>query len=151
MFPGDFDPFAFFEGRTTGAGVITDPFSRVIRRCVITTEGLPSREFAALHFDEAYVYDDGSPDDVMHWAVTRAEGAFDAAEPSVIGKVRARLDGPRWRIDFRRHLRPPNAGPVVLYRADFTLLNHDLVMKTVAIKLFGVTVARLQGFHRQVY
>ena len=150
MFPQDFDPFAFFEGRTTGAGLILGPFGQVIRRCLITTEGLPNSEFAALHFDETYVYDDGSPDDVLHWAVTRAGGAFEAAEPSVIGRVRARLDGPRWRIDFHRHLRPPTSGPVVLYQADFTLVRHDLVLKSVAISLLGATLARLQGFHRLV-
>ena len=150
MFPKDFDPFDFFEGRTAGAGVILGPFGRVIRRCTIVTDGQPNSEFAALHFDETYAYDDGSPDDVMHWAVTRASGAFEAAEPSVVGRVSARLDGPRWRVDFRRHLRPPNSGPVVLYRADFTQVSHDLVLKSVAISLLGVTVARLQGFHRQI-
>ena len=103
MFAERFDPLAFFSNPTRGAAVITDVAGRLIRRCVIETTAEPNPEFDALHFDERFHFDDGTPTDVLNWAVRwDADGKFEALEPSVDGELKSTLAGAAWKLRFRR-------------------------------------------------
>ena len=150
-FPAQFDPVAFFSSRTSGLAVIRSLTGRILRRCRIETQGTDASEFGALHFDEIYVFDDGSPEDRMRWAVrVGAEGRLDAAEESVSGPIDSRLRGSEWRVRFRRRARPPASGPILSYDARFSLVAADTVMKVVTISILGVRLATLTGFHRRL-
>jgi hypothetical protein len=150
-FPAVLDPLEFFVGRTDGCAVVRTFTGRIARRCTIQTQGSPSAEFGALHFDEIYTYDDGSPEDRMRWAVVRdRRGGLEATEESVTAPVQSVLRGPQWRVRFRRRARPPASGPVLLYDARFSLVRPDTVMKVVTVSLLGVPLAVLSGFHRRV-
>lgn len=145
LFPGDFDPVRFFQTPTLGAAAVVDFTGRLVRRCVIETQGELSESYGALHFDERYMFDDGSPEDVMHWAVSWSGERFEAHEPSVVGEVKSKLEGCRWRVVFQR------VSPATLtFDATFLQVQEDTVLKLVQIKRFGLTLARLQGFHRHV-
>lgn len=144
-FPTAFDPLSFFETPTLGSGVILDFTGRLVRRCIIETSSEASPEFGSLHFDERYLYDDGTADDAMHWAVSWSGDRFEAHEPSVVGEVKSRLEGCRWRVVFQR------LSPAALtYDATFLQVQPDTVLKLVKIKRLGLTLARLSGFHRHV-
>ena len=143
-FSQTFDPLQFFQLPTLGSGAVIDLTGRLVRRCIIETRGEPSPEFGALHFDERYIYDDGTPDDVMHWAVNRVGERLEAHEPSVEGAVASTLDGVRWRVVFRR-MEPA----ALTFDVTFIQVAPDTVIKLVKLKRFGLTLARLHGFHRQ--
>ena len=144
-FPDAFDPSQFFQRPTLGSAAIVDFTGRLVRRCVIETGGEPSSEFGCLHFDERYIYDDGTPDDVMHWAVNWTGDRFEAHEPSVVGPVKSTLGGCRWRVVFQR------LSPAALtFDATFLQVQPDTVLKLVKVKRFGLTLARMTGFHRHV-
>lgn len=140
-----FDPVAFFTGRTLGAGVVTDFTGRVVRRCTIETRGEISAEFGSLHFDERYLFDDGTPDDVMNWALAWRGSEFEAREPSVDGALTSAVEGPTWRLKFKRLQSPP-----LVYHVAFHLTEADLVLKQVELKRLGFTLARMAAYHRTV-
>jgi hypothetical protein len=139
-FPSTFSPMEFFDRPTTGAGVISSAFGRVIRKCVVKTSAEYSEPYDAQHFDEHFIFDDGAPDDILHWAIQGNEGNLDAAEPTVVGNIKSVLKGPRWEASFRRRLIPPLTGPLVRYKVLFTQLSRAMVLKQVKITLAGVTL-----------
>ena len=150
-FVARFDPFAFFEGRTLGDAEVRLPHGGLLRRAVVETAGKRSADFESLQFDEAYAYDDGSPPDIMHWAVTpSAEGGVEASELSVLTPVRSRLKGCEWRLSFGRRATPPNQGPLLRYRVRFTQVSEGVVLKMAKLSLMGVPMATLRGFHRKL-
>jgi len=149
-FASIFEPEVFFLGRTLGAGVVSSPTGRRLRRCTILTEGLRDDALGALHFDEVYGYDDGS-EDRLHWAVGRgADGRLTASELSVVGEPRMKLEGPVWRCRFKRLGAEPFAGATLEYDAVFTAVTAEMVIKRVTIRLFGLPVATLVGYHQRV-
>ena len=86
----------------------------------------------------------------MRWAVVRnASGGLEASEVSVTRPIRSDLQGPEWRVRFRRRAQPPTSGPVLLYDARFSLVAPDLVLKTVGVSILGGRIATLSGFHRR--
>jgi hypothetical protein len=147
IFPTLFDPEAFFIGRTIGGGEIRAPGGRLLKRCVIETEGHRGPGDRGMAFDETFSFDDGSTD-VLHWMLSGGRGEFHASEPSMIGTPKIDLDGPTWRIRFKRLGGP--MGLSLSYDATFTWVASDMVIKRTDLKLFGVTVARLTAFHRRI-
>ena len=144
------DPIRFFDGDTLGRGIVCGLSGKLIRRCIIRTRGEAASEYGALHFDESYTFDDGSPDDTMHWAISRgAVDAFDASEISVFGKVQSQLNGTRWKLGFNRQSPPPAKEPRFRYEVCFDQVSEDVVTKLVRITLLGVPVARMWAYHRR--
>ncbi len=144
MFSEKFDPLSFFEAPTFGAATVVDFTGRLLRRCTVTTQSEPNVEFGSLHFDERFTFDDGSPDDVMNWAVKHTDQGIDAREPSVDGELWSHLDGPTWRLRFRRL-----SGLPMIYKVTFTQVTPTIVLKLVRLQRFGVTLARMDGFHER--
>ena len=150
-FVNSIDPMRFFDGETIGHGIVCGMGGKLIRRCIIKTTGEAASEYGAMHFDENYIFDDGSPDDTMHWAVSRGSvDAFDASEISVFGKVKSQLTGSRWKIAFDCQSPPPAKEPRFRYEVCFDQVTEDVVTKLVRIKLFGVPVARMWAYHQRV-
>jgi hypothetical protein len=149
IFPELFEPETFFVGRTIGGGEIRAPGGRLLKRCVIETEGRRETGLhgAGMHFEETFNFDDGTSD-VLHWMLSRTGGRFHASEPTMIGRPRITLDGPTWRIRFKRLGGP--LGLALTYDAVFTWVASDMVVKRTSLKLFGLTVARLTAFHRRI-
>lgn len=147
VFPERFAPETFFIGRSIGAGDVRAPGGKLLKRCLIETEGRQAPGQSGMHFDETYSFDDGSTD-VLHWMLSGSEPDLRASEPSIIGEARTRLDGPSWRIRFKRLGGP--MGLSLTYDATFTWVSSDMVIKRTNLKLFGVTVAKLTAFHRRI-
>lgn len=148
-FTETFRPDLFFIGRTAGSGEIRSASGKLLKRCRILTLGVPDANFGAMHFDETYLFDDGEVD-TLHWAVVRNDAEeLSATEISVVGRPVMKLDGPTWRIRFKRVGQGP-AGLALTYDAVFTAIEPEVVLKRTAVKLFGVTLAVLTAFHRRV-
>ena len=146
-----FDPIAFFASKTVGQGVVLGPTGRVMKRVIIETEGEEASEFGVLNFDERYLFDDGTPEDLMHWAIRRpSPEVFDVSEVSVVGPMRSVLKGTQWWVAFARQPPPPSKTPAMRYEATFNQVSEDVVTKRVKVKLLGLTVGVLWGHHRRL-
>lgn len=149
-FPRTFDPEAFFSVRTLGGAAIYDPTGRLVKRCLIETEGRWDDLYNCLHFDERYIFDDRE-EDVMHWAVERAaDGRLSAHEVSVVGTPKASMRGAVWRVTFRRRGQPPLAGATLTYNARFTQVTERMVLKAVTISWGIMPLAILRGYHQHL-
>lgn len=159
LMPSDFaqaqDPLAFrpdhfFLAPTRGGGVVRDRFGRIIDRCEVTTEGRWDHSHGALHFDETFAYENGRTD-TLNWAFgPDAQGRLTASEASVTSKVRGWADGQDYRVKFKRYGMAPLDKTELLYDARFTLVEPDMALKTVRLKLFGVTLGVMTAYHRRV-
>jgi Protein of unknown function (DUF3833) len=144
-----FRPDHFFLAPTAGRGVVRDRFGRTIDRCDIATEGRWDHNHGALHFDETYTYQNGRAE-TLNWAFSpNAQGRMTATEASVSSPVRGWRDGQDYRLQFKRLGAPPLERAQVRYDVRFTLMQPDMALKTVRLKLFGVTVGVLTAFHRR--
>jgi len=145
-----FAPESFFLGRTEGAGVVRDPFGRIIRRCRIATEGAFSAGQGALRFDETFTYDDGEID-VWRWVMQAGrEGRYVAAEAKAGVGITGEMRGGDYVLAFRRPVGRA-AGPLSPhFRSCFTLLAPDLALKRADVSFFGLPLGYLSAVHRRV-
>lgn len=144
-----FRPEAFFVGRTEGAGVVRDPFGRLIRRCRVTTQGafLPDR--GAIRFEEEFVYDDGDVD-VWRWAMSPGrDGRYVAAEEKAGAGITGERRGSDYRLSFRRPVGKARGLFAPTFETSFTLLSPDLALKRVKLSLFGLPIGSLTAVHRR--
>jgi len=145
-----FAPESFFLGRTEGAGVVRDPFGRILRRCRIATEGAYSAAQGALRFDETFTYDDGEIDP-WRWVMRPGrEGRYVAAEAKAGVGITGERRGGEYVLAFRRPVGRAIGALSPRFRTRFTLLAPDLALKQADVSLFGVPVGRLTAFHRRV-
>jgi hypothetical protein len=145
-----FQPDHFFLSRTEGCGLVRDLTGRLIDRCAISTLGVWDHGYGALRFDETFTYQDGAVD-VLHWTFAPdAQGRMSASEPSVAAPVRGWNSGLDYCLRFKRR-GGVRGGPLTLaYHTRFTLMQPDLALKFVRIKLFGLTLGEMTAFHRRV-
>ena len=145
-----FEPETFFLGRTEGAGVVRDPFGRIVRRCHISTDGSYSAAEGALRFDETFTYDDGEIDP-WRWVMRPGrEGRYVAAEAKAGVGITGERRGGEYVLAFRRPVGRAIGALSPRFRTRFTLLAPDLALKQADVSLFGVPVGRLTAFHRRV-
>jgi Protein of unknown function (DUF3833) len=145
-----FAPESFFLGKTEGAGVVRDPFGRIVRRCRIATEGAYSAAQGALRFDETFTYDDGEID-VWRWVMQAGrEGRYVAAEAKAGAGIAGELRGGDYVLAFRRPVGRAAGAFSPHFRSRFTLLAPDLAMKRADVSLFGLPLACLTAVHRRV-
>ena len=154
VFPLAFAPETFFLGRTEGAGVMRDPFGRIVRRCRIVTIGAFSIAQQALRFDETFAYDDGEID-TWRWVMQAGrDGRYVAAEAKAGSGLVGERQGDDYVISFRRPTGPaggPLRGPLSPhYRSRFTLLAPDTALKRADVSLLGVPLGSLSAIHRRV-
>jgi hypothetical protein len=144
-----FRPEVFFLGRTEGAGVVRDPFGRIVRRCTVTTEGVFNTAYRAIHFDETFAYDDGEVD-VWRWAMTAgADGRYVAAEAMAGSGIVGERRGGDYLISFRRPVGKAQGWLSPRFSTRFTLLSADLALKRAKVSLAGVPVGELTAVHRR--
>jgi hypothetical protein len=145
-----FAPESFFLGKTEGAGVVRDPFGRIVRRCRIATEGAYSAAQGALRFDETFTYDDGEID-VWRWVMQAGrEGRYVAAEAKAGAGIAGELRGGDYVLAFRRPVGRATGALSPHFRSRFTLLAPDLALKRADVSLFGLPLACLTAVHRRV-
>jgi hypothetical protein len=145
-----FAPESFFLGRTEGAGVVRDPFGRIMRRCRIATEGAYSAAQGALRFDETFTYDDGEID-VWRWVMQAGrEGRYVAAEAKAGAGIAGELRGGDYVLAFRRPVGRAAGALSPHFRSRFTLLAPGLALKRADVSLFGLPLACLTAVHRRV-
>lgn len=145
-----FAPEAFFLGRTEGAGVVRDPFGRIVRRCRIATEGAYSAAQGALRFDETFTYDDGEID-VWRWVMQAGrEGRYVAAEAKAGAGIAGELRGGDYVLAFRRPVGRAAGAFSPHFRSRFTLLAPNLALKRADVSLFGLPLASLTAVHQRV-
>jgi hypothetical protein len=145
-----FEPESFFLGRTEGAGVVRDPFGRIVRRCRVTTEGAYSAGQGALRFDEIFTYDDGEVD-VWRWAMQAGrDGRYIAAEAKAGAGIAGEQRGGEYMIGFRRPLGRASGVLAPHYQSRFTLLAPDIALKRADVSLFGLPLGQLSAIHRRV-
>ncbi|MFI4933366.1 MAG: DUF3833 family protein [Caulobacterales bacterium] len=145
-----FLPEVFFLGHTQGAGVVRDPFGRVVRRCQVSTEGVFSPTYGAIHFDETFVYDDGEVD-VWRWAMTAGrDGRYVAAEVLAGAGITGERRGGDYLISFRRPVGKATGPLAPRFATRFTLLAEDLALKTAKVSLFGLPLGVLTAVHRRL-
>jgi len=145
-----FTPEAFFIGRTEGAGVVRDPFGRIVRRCHIVTAGAFSSAQQALRFDETFAYDDGEID-TWRWVMQAGrDGRYVAAEAKAGSGLVGERHGDDYVISFRRPSGRAKGALAPHYRSRFTLLSPDMAMKRADVSVLGVPVGSLFAIHRRV-
>src|SRR5579863_5665601 len=124
-----FRPEVFFLGRTEGAGVVRDPFSRIVRRCAIYTQGVFSPAYGAIHFDETFAYDDGEVE-VWRWAMTAGpDGRYVAAEAMAGSGIVGERRGGDYLLSFRRPVGKAQGWLSPRFSTRFTMLSPDLALK----------------------
>ena len=143
-------PEVFFLGRTEGAGVVRNPFGGIVRRCAVTTEGVFSPAYRAIHFDETFAYDDGEVD-VWRWAMTAgADGRYVAAEAMAGAGIVGERRGGDYLISFRRPVGKAQGWLAPRFSTRFTLLSPELALKRAKVSLAGLPVGTLTAVHRRV-
>ena len=146
-----FQPDRFFLSETLGHGIVRAAGGKLVERCTIHTIGRWDHQFGAMHFDEVFTYDSGRVD-TLNWAFSPdPQGRMAASEISVPGLVHG-WNEPNgdYRLRFRRAGAEPVKGLTLTYDTRFTLMEPDLVLKSVRVGRFGLTLATMTGFHRQV-
>jgi hypothetical protein len=144
-----FRPDHFFLAPTTGRGVVRDGLGRIIDRCEVTTRGDWDHTRGALHFDETFSYQNGR-EETLSWTFgPDAQGRMMASEASITSPVRGWTDGQDYRLRFRRPGEPPLNKTRMLYDVHFTLMDVDTALKTVRLKLFGLTMGVMTSYHRR--
>ena len=145
-----FAPESFFRGKTEGAGVVRDPFGRIVRRCRIATEGAYSAAQGALRFDETFTYDDGEID-VWRWVMQAGrEGRYVAAEAKAGAGITGDSRDGDYVLGFRRPVGRAAGLIAPHFHTRFTLLSPDLAMKRADISFFGLPLGYLSAVHRRV-
>ena len=145
-----FAPEAFFIGRTEGAGVLRDPFGRIVRRCRIVTSGAFSDAQQALRFDETFAYDDGEID-TWRWVMQAGrDGRYVAAEEKAGSGLVGERQGDDYVLSFRRPVGRAKGPLSPHYRSRFTLLSPDTALKRADVSLLGVPIGSLSAIHRRV-
>jgi hypothetical protein len=145
-----FEPQSFFVGSTEGAGVVRDPFGRVLRRCRIATEGCCSATQGALRLDETFTYDDGEVD-VWRWVMTPGrDGRYVAAEARAGAGIAGETRGGDYLINFSRPKGSLRGAMAPRYRSRFTLLTPDTALRTTTISVLGVPVGDMSAIYRRV-
>jgi hypothetical protein len=144
-----FEPETFFLGRTEGAGVLRDPFGRIVRRCLVSTDGSFSAGHGALRFDETFTYDDGEVD-VWRWVMRPGrEGRYIAAESKAGVGITGEQRGGEYVLAFRRPVGRAAGLLAPRFISRFTMLAPDMALKQADISLFGVPLGRLSAVHRR--
>jgi hypothetical protein len=145
-----FAPEAFFIGRTEGAGVLRDPFGRIVRRCRIVTSGAFSDAQHALRFDETFAYDDGEVD-TWRWVMQAGrDGRYVAAEEKAGSGLVGERQGDDYVLTFRRPVGRAKGPLSPHYRSRFTLLSPDTALKRADVSLLGVPMGSLSAIHRRM-
>jgi len=145
-----FRPEAFFLGRTDGAGVVRDPFGKVVRRCRVTTQGVFDRAHQAIQFDETFAYDDGETD-VWRWVMSAGrDGRYVAAEMHAGAGITGERRGGDYLISFRRPVGKASGMLAPRFHTRFTLLTPDVALKHAQVSLLGLPVGALTAFHRRI-
>jgi hypothetical protein len=144
-----FHPETFFLGRTEGAGVVRDPFGRVVRRCKVVTEGSLNPAQGGIRFDEVFSYDDGEVD-TWRWAMTYGgDGRYVAAEARAGAGITGERRGDDYLIDFRRPVGRARGALAPSFRTRFTLLAPDFALKEARVSLLGLPLGVLTTMHRR--
>jgi len=145
-----FEPESFFLGRTEGAGVVRDPFGRIVRRCRISTDGSYSAAEGALRFNETFTYDDGEVDP-WRWVMRPGrEGRYVAAEAKAGVGITGERRGGEYVLAFRRPVGRATGALSPRFFTRFTLLSPDTALKQANVSLLGVPLGRLTAIHRRV-
>jgi hypothetical protein len=145
-----FHPEIFFLGHTEGAGVVRDPFGRIMRRCRVVTDGALSAGQGALRFDEVFTYDDGEID-TWRWVMTSGgDGRYVAAEAKAGAGITGERHGDDYLISFRRPVGKARGALAPSFRTRFTLLSPDIALKHVAVSLMGLPLGVLTAAHRRL-
>ena len=145
-----FAPETFFIGRTEGAGVVRDPFGRIVRRCRVVTVGAFNPAQQALRFDETFAYDDGEID-TWRWVMQPGrDGRYVAAEAKAGSGLVGERQGDEYVISFRRPSGRAKGALAPHFRSRFTLLSPDTALKRADISLLGVPMGSLSAIHRRV-
>ena len=144
-----FRPDHYFLAPTAGRGVVRDRFGRIIDRCEVTTQGRWDHSRGALQFDETFSYQNGRSE-TLNWTFgPDAQGRMSASEASVTSPVRGWPDGQDYCLRFKRLGAPPMDKANLLYDVRFTRLDIDTALKTVRLKLFGLTIGVMTAYHRR--
>lgn len=145
-----FRPERFFLGRTQGAGVVRDAFSRIQRRCRVATIGTPHAAYGAIEVTETMTFDDGKVE-VWRWVISGGgQGGYVAAEASAGSGFISEPAGEDLVFAFAR----PNGGAKGLftpnYVSRFTLLAEDLAIRTAKKSVLGAPIETLTAVYRRV-
>lgn len=145
-----FQPDRFFLNRTRGRGVVRDFAGRLIESCAIETLGRWDHALGAVHFDEIFTYDGGRVDTLNWTFAPDPQGRMVASEASLAAPVVGWNEGADYRLRFMRAEARLPAGLRVTYDVRFSLMEQDLALKIVELKLFGLPVAAMTAFHRRM-
>ncbi|HTX50608.1 MAG TPA: DUF3833 family protein [Caulobacteraceae bacterium] len=144
-----FQPEAFFLGRTEGAGVVRDPFGRVVRRCRITTVGSLDAAHGVIRLEEMFTYEDGEVD-TWRWAMSPSrDGRYVAAEIKAGAGIAGERHGADYVLSFRRPYGPARGLLAPRFETRFTMLSQEIVLKRARVHLFGLPLGELTAVHRR--
>jgi len=144
-----FQPDRFFLDRTRGRGVVRDFTGRLIESCLIETHGRWDHAIGAMHFDEVFTYDDGRLDTLNWTFAPDPQGRMIASEASVAAPVAGWSEADAYRLRFKRADPRLPAQLRLTYDVRFSLMEPDLALKRVRLRLFGWPVAAMTAFHRR--
>ena len=145
-----FLPERFFVGHTDGAGVVRDPFGRIVRRCRVVTDGVFDAPQSVVRFEEVFSYDDGQVD-VWRWAMTAGvDGRYVAAEAKAGAGITGVQRGDDHVLTFRRPTGRLAGLLAPRYRVRLTMLSADMALERAAVSLLGLPLGVLTAIHRRV-
>jgi hypothetical protein len=148
--PGPFVPDRFFMTRTRGRGVVRNRSGRLVDTCAIATESRWDHARGALHIEEVFTFDGGRMDTLLWVFAPNPQGRMVPSELSLADPVRGWSQGDDYRMRFRRaDPRQPRA-PRLTYDVRISLMDADLALKQVCLRRFGLTVATVTAFYRQL-
>src|SRR5579871_3921255 len=145
-----FQPEVYFLGRTEGAGVVRNPFGRIVRRCLVTTEGSLGAPHGAIRFEEVFAYDDGEID-IWRWAMSPSrDGRYVAAEAKAGAGITGERRGLDYVLSFRRPVGRATGALAPRFETRFTQLTPELALKRAQVSLFGLPLGELTAVHRRI-
>ena len=145
-----FQPDRFFLDRTRGRGVVRDFTGRLVEGCVIETHGRWDHAIGAMHFAEVFSYDDGRVDTLNWTFAPDPQGRMVASEASLAAPVVGWSEGGDYRLRFKRGDARLPVGLRLTYDVRFSLMEPDLALKVVQLRLFGLPLAAMTAFHRRL-
>lgn len=136
----EFQPIAFFEGRSHGDGELRKLFSSPV---TVSVDSVGRLRNGTLVLDQT-IREGGKPPSIRRWTIVRAGPGYSGTLTDAIGNVEGRVDGPRLYIRYTMKHGLTVQQQLAEQPDGRTVLNRLVVYK------LGVRVATLNEIIRKV-
>ncbi len=145
----EFEPVAFFTGRTRSWGVFENRAGEPARRFSTVCDGRREPD-GTLALEQTFTYEDGATQH-RHWRIRRRDAhRYEAAANDVVGTGTGEAYGNAFRWEYTVALQPGNPlGNVRLRQWMYLLAGGQTMMNRAFVLKLGVQVAQVTEFFRR--